>query len=640
MKNANYCNIIQKLNKKIMKKIILSLFSILLILGVNAQVKVEKSKDKIAILGRKYYVHTVKAGETLYSIGKVYEIPQNQIILINNELVVNLEANDVLKIPIIDENYKEVEANDVTFVEHKVKKKESLYAISKQYGISEQDIIKYNPEATNGVKKKQILKIPILTKIEIKAEDEFFIYHQITEGETIRSIIKKYNISKKQLLQMNPDADKNFAVGQILNIPKKELTELEFLIITGADSDLPDLVNIDPLYFTDPSCKPCKDFAYSEDKVFKVAFLIPFFLEQNYSKSFDVVNEPDKEKFYRNSEIFIHFYEGALLAVNEMRRLGLSVDLYVYDTKNDSTTVANILSKYEMRKMDLIIGPVYSDNFDIISEFANKNKINVVSPVSKKTELLEDNPFIFQVNPSNNMLIESATPQLTGYYDSSLVVIHNGKDEELELMETYQTNLKKIFFNETDLDTIVFKDVMYNKDGMRGVRSALIKGQENIVFIPSSNEVFISNVLNNLNTMVSIEKYRITVYGLPSWDAFQDLELNFYRNLNIHYPSPNYVDKNNWQVQDFIEDYNTNFNTEPTVFSYQGYDITLYFLSALKRYGKYFQFCISNRDVEPNPQGLSLKFDFERINDHSGFENKGVHILKYDEDLNLIKIEK
>jgi len=622
-----------------MKKIILSIFSILLIISVNAQVKVEKSKDKIVVLGRKYYVHTVKKGETLYSISKVYGIPQNQLILINNELVVNLQADDVLKIPIIDENYKEVEPSEVAFIEYKVKRKESLYAISKMYGITEEDIIKYNPEAKNGVKKKQILKIPVFTKKELKAEDEFFIYHQVKKGETIKSIIKKYNISKDQLLQMNPEANKKFAEGLILNIPKKKLTDLEFLIITGANSDLPNLVNIDPLYFTDPSCKPCSEFTYSPEKVFKVAFLIPFFLDQNFSRSYDVVNTPSKASFYRNTEIFIHFYEGALLAVNEMRRLGLSVDLYVYDTKNDSTTVANILSKYEMRQMDLIIGPIYSDNMDIVSEFANNNKINVVSPVSKRTELLEDNPFIFQVNPSDNMLIESSTPLLSGYYDSSLVVIHNGKDDELELMETYQESLKKIFFNETDLDTIAFKDVMYNKDGMKAVRSALIKGQENIVFIPSSNEVFISNVLNNLNSMVSIEEYRITVYGLPAWDAFQDLELDFYRNLNIHYPSPNYVDKNDWQVQDFIQNYNESFNTHPTVFSYQGYDVTLYFLSALKRYGKYFQFCLSNRDVEPNSNGLSLKFDFERINDKSGFENKGVHILKFDENLNLIKIE-
>lgn len=626
-------------NKLKMKKIILSIFSILLIFSVNAQVKVEKSKDKIVVLGRKYYVHTVKKGETLYGISKVYGIPQNQLIMINNEQVVKLEINEVLKIPIIDENYKEVEYNQVDFVKYKVKRKESLYAISKMYGITEEDIIKYNPEAKNGVKKKQILKIPVFTKKELKAEDEFFIYHQVKKGETVKSIIKKYNISKEQLLQMNPNANENFAVGEILNIPKKKLTDLEFLIITGSDAELPNFVNVDPLYFTDPSCKPCKEFTYSPDKVFKVAFLIPFFLDQNYSRSYNVVDQPNKESFYKNTEIFIHFYEGALLAVNEMRRLGLSVDLYVYDTKNDSTTVANILSKYEMRQMDLIIGPIYSDNMDIVSEFANTNKINVVSPVSKRADLLEDNPFIFQVNPSNNMLIKSSTPMLAGYYDSSLVVIHNGKDEELELMETYQKSLRKIFFNETNLDTIAFKDVMYNKDGMTAVRKALIKGQENIVFIPSSNEVFISNVLNNLNTMVSIEEYRITVYGLPSWDAFQDLELDFYRNLKIHYPSPNFVDKDDWQVQDFIKNYHDNFNTAPTVFSYQGYDVTLYFLSALKRYGKYFQFCLSSRDVDPNTKGLSLKFDFERINDKSGFENKGVHILKFDENLDLIKIE-
>ncbi len=623
-----------------MKKTIPILLCIFLFMSTNAQIKVEKSKEVIVVLGRKYFIHSVKKGETLHSISNVYEVSQDQVILINNEEVKNLKSDDILKIPIIDKNYKKISSIEITFTEYVVGKKESLYSIAKRHNVTEQDIIKYNPKVAKGVKKKQILKIPVFNQIEIKAEDDFFIYHQVKQGETINSIIKKYNITKKQLVLMNPETEKKLEVGKVLSIPKKELTELEFLIISGNESQIPDLINVDPLYFTDPSCKPCSEFMYSENKVFKVALLIPFFVDLNYTKSFNVIEEPDKLNYYKNSELFFHFYEGALLAVNEMRRLGLSIDLHVYDTQNDSATVANIFSKYEMKNMDLIIGPIYSNNIDIVANFANENRINVVLPVSKKTEHLKENPFLFQVNPSNNMLIKNTTEYFTDYYDSSLVVIHGSKEKEMELLEVYRKNLINTFFQNTDLDTIALKDVMYNKDGMKGVRGALKKEQSNIVFIPSTNEVFVSNVLNQLNTLVSIEKYKITVYGMPAWEAFNDLELVFFENLDIHYPSPSYIDDKDWQVEKFNTDFRTTFNGEPSVFSYQGYDVTLYFLTALKRYGKYFQFCISDKDMEPSPQGLSLKFDFKRVDKHGGFENNGGYLLHFDKKLDLKKLEK
>ena len=78
------------------------------------------------------------------------------------------------------------------------------------------------------------------------------------------------------------------------------------------------------------------------------------------------------------------------MAINDLRELGISIDLFVYDTQRDSVTVDAIFRKHEMKKMDLIIGPVYSENFDIAANFANEHRINIVSPLSRKKELLTE----------------------------------------------------------------------------------------------------------------------------------------------------------------------------------------------------------------------------------------------------------
>ena len=620
-----------------MKKTFTTILLLITVFTVFSQIEVKKSNDIVLIFGKKYYIHTVKSGETIYSISRVYEVPQEQILLINKEKVVSLEANSVLQIPIIDDDYEQLTNEKISFIKHTVGKRQSLYSISKQYGITEEDIIKYNPEAKKGIKKNQILQIPIYHKEEIIAQDEFFIYHKVLEGETLYSITKKYNVTEKQILQINPGVENELKVGRILNIPKKELTEKEILILKG---EIPDLINIDPLYFTDPSCLPCKDFIYQEDYSYKVALLMPFFLNTNYSRSYGLVNDPDKGSFHKNTEVFFEYYEGMLLAINNLRELGMSIDLFVYDTENDSTKVASIFNKFEMQNMDLIIGPVYSDNYDIASNFAAQYRINIVSPFSKKNKILQNNPFFFQVNPSEEILLANTAKSMTKYIDSNIVVVHNNSVEEQNLIKIFKENLAKTFFDENQTDTLDIKEVIYKVQGKKGLKNSLIKGESNIVIIPSSNEVFVSNVLNYLNTLASISKYRIVVYGMPSWEMFRDLELVFYQNLNVSFPSPNYTVQDDWQVIKFQEDYLELYNTTPSIYSYQGYDVAYYFLSAIKRYGKYFQFCISARDVEPNPVGLSLYFNFLRIDKYSGFENNGVHIIRYDKNLELQKVNK
>jgi len=76
-----------------------------------------------------------------------------------------------------------------------------------------------------------------------------------------------------------------------------------------------------------------------------------------------------------------------------------------------------------------------------------------------------------------------------------------------------------------------------------------------------------------------------------------------------------------------------------TKMSFHGYDVTYYFLSALKRYGKYFQFCLTQSDLEPSKRGIFLDFNFLRIDNKSGFENNGVYMLNYDADLNIKKTD-
>ena len=132
---------------------------------------VEKSKDKVIISGKPYYIHIVKKGETSYSI-------------------------------------------------------------SKAYGIKVDDIVRENPSASNGIREGQSLRIPVVSavpevkpSVEVQKDDSKFIYHKLSTGDTVFSLAKKYGVSEDEIIQSNPGVDINkLSVGSEIAIPKRQFT--------------------------------------------------------------------------------------------------------------------------------------------------------------------------------------------------------------------------------------------------------------------------------------------------------------------------------------------------------------------------------------------------------------------------------
>lgn len=80
----------------------------------------------------------------------------------------------------------------------------------------------------------------------------------------------------------------------------------------------------------------------------------------------------------------VEYYEGFLIAVDSLKRQGVSVDLYTYDTKGSTNVISSILSKPEIKNMDIIFGPVHTSNIEPLANFAERNKIRLVVPLLRK----------------------------------------------------------------------------------------------------------------------------------------------------------------------------------------------------------------------------------------------------------------
>ncbi|MEJ1239404.1 LysM peptidoglycan-binding domain-containing protein [Chryseolinea sp. T2] len=109
--------------------------------------------------------------------------------------------------------------NGKIFVLHQVDEKETLYAISRRYGVPVETIVQYNPTASNGLDIGQVLKVPYTPHRASKNADVAGT-HTVAAKETMFSISQAYGVSVDELKQWNNLTSNALSVGQTLIVKK------------------------------------------------------------------------------------------------------------------------------------------------------------------------------------------------------------------------------------------------------------------------------------------------------------------------------------------------------------------------------------------------------------------------------------
>jgi hypothetical protein len=113
-----------------LKVSLITLLLSLITLTLYSQVDIEKSDVTKVIDGRMFYVHLVEPGQTLYSISKAYEIPQDELIFENPDISGGLKAYQNLMIPAVSRDViiaEKIRADQYDFILHIVAKGETLW---------------------------------------------------------------------------------------------------------------------------------------------------------------------------------------------------------------------------------------------------------------------------------------------------------------------------------------------------------------------------------------------------------------------------------------------------------------------------------------------------------------------------------
>ena len=558
-------------------RVLLFTFCLAFIACVQAQ-NPNVSKDTKFINGKKYYIHKVAKGQSLYGIAKIYDIDLNTLVIENPEAIDGIKAGQELKIPA--EKSKEQSMPTLKdyekYITHKVSKGETVYRICKEYNVTEQDLTKLNPDIKNGLKENMVLRI--------KEKDiNKTATPNITNNTPVKTEIKEPQTNPKE----------------------KENTEPAIVSKTENDTTSIEIVN-----------KPKKS-------KYNVGLFLPFHFEDVNTLNIDelVMNKQD---FPSSSQMALDIYEGLQQAADSLKTSDFEITFKLYDSGDiDSLTTIKLTKTNDFKNLDLIIGPLYNSPFKIISTEAKKNQIPCVSPLTQQNKVLFNNVFTSKLIPSNNTLLQGLADYcLDSLKGQNIVLLNNGSPKDIQTIKTF-----KAYYNQKTKDTLT------EVKGVVGAKAAYKADKTNYYVVLSENEPFITEFLTQLN-LFSDKKVNLRVIGLRKWMNYDNLDLEYFNNFSFTCAVPYYIDIENPYVQKLKTAYQQKYTIAADDYYYVAADAGLYYFNLLKNVG-----AASSVVLDDMPKlGTCINFSFTHPNNNTGFENQTIQLIRYN-DYKLRKVQ-
>jgi len=647
----------------------------------------------------KDYRHVVILGETTKSIAAKYSIDIALLKSANHGLGNSVTKGDRLRIPdktklqsttekpsnaskkpVIIDSTVEVKTTKTTpspaetepeTIKHKVKKKETLYSIGREYGVTVTQILDANKGLTPTIKTGQIIIVPK------KKISKPYIIHKVDRDTKTSKLAKLYRIPIYQIVEFNPTIGKRIYKNEEVKIPVGKhaiiaplIPEEDTFIVIPDQSSKP--INID---ITSNNC----DYSPDTNRIFKIALLVPLSLEEADSLNIEQFLLSHQKHFIPFR--FIQFYEGALIALDSISKQGMKVEMYVYDVDKNLAKTAKVLQKRELRTMNLIIGPFYNNSFNQVALFAGNFNIPIVNPLSYREAVVNNYSTVIKIKPSNISqvpLIESYIDRFangskvflisqTSYIDADNVIeVSNGIKSTLEpQIKISNQNLFDLSFAVAQRDTLfditttppqyifegtnIYPEILentisdstlinnnlirinYATDSLYPFLENASPLRNNLVVLYGTKKSFVLDVLNRLNE--SRDTFDIQLIGMPTWERISNLNNVKMNNLNLSYFSSNYIDYDDENTQNFIYKFRNTYQSEPDEFAYSGFDITYYFLNSLFNLGDNFNKCLEHYPMKMT----KTKFHFEKVSSTNNFENNYWNLLKMN-NMSIYKI--
>lgn len=528
--------------------------------------------------------HTVAKGETVYSIAKNYNISVDDIYQLNPGAASGIKEGQNIVI------YKPKSKKSIKVYNYTVQPKETIYGISKQFGISADELVNQNPELkTKALTEGQVLKIStskeFKNSIATSKKTARFLEHKVQPKETIYGIAKQYGTTPETLISFNPELKNTLKQGSTILVP---ITSDSLIAQTS-------LLDINAI---------------------KIGVVLPF------------VNQSSGQ-----GARFMEYYEGMLLSLQELKAKGFTANIFVFDmgSETGTTKLSSLLETNEMKNLDLLIGGVSNDQISVLSNFTQRYGIKYVMPFPTTSTVVNTNPYAFQVSENQTSLITSVSKAFANKFSNSNVIFVTSQGDKSGFVKDMTSQLSSV--------GLTPKSVVADANLTTGIAGLLDSKRKNVVVVTSGSLSVLQTVLPALNTIKTQQPTaNITLFGQPEWQTYPQYAEQ-YSKFDTYIYTSFFLNENDLATKQFITNYKNWYNNKSMINTYPryaalGYDTGLFFFSALMKYGKNFEGSLSLNTT----QTIQTPFAFKKVNSNGGYLNTGFYFVHYVTDNTIQKI--
>ena len=536
----------------------------------------EKSGTIVYINGSKFYIHTVQPGETLYGLSKTYGVGEKVILENNPSIARGLKTAENIKIPFVSDvpEPKSDKKLRKTFDFHFVSKGETLYAISRQYEIPVKTILEDNPNL--DPLHMRLGERILIRKKQIGSEDEAGTKEQWEEyRQSLNSVA-----DEGTAYHIVHPGETFYSLSRRFGISETELSQLNgglkpADLKAGAMIKIPQLDGAVTAEVADSLHRD--SMAASERQVVPVEFRALRRSEPlNVALLLPIATGGEANGNY------LEFYQGFLLGIDSIKiRQGISVNVHLYNTARDTARIREIVERDEaFRKSDLIIGPVYEEGLAPVIRFAEEKKVPVVSPLAHIADHNSD--VLFQLAPDPSLKYEKAGDLVGGGKRVTLIyTASTDKEFEREILA---------LLGDSEYSRYTYKyehPTVRSSNSPSDLTPLLENGQDNVFIILSDNSVDVERILAALasaDTSITSRGRtapRFVVLGNPRWNRFNTIDRAIYFKDRVIFFSAYHAKRDSEIVRTFDSAYIRAFGALPTLYSYRGYDTAVIFAPAM-----------------------------------------------------------
>ena len=454
--------------------------------------------------------------------------------------------------------------NGEVYYRYTVERSVGLYRISVNFGVTQEEILKANPHLQQqGLRFEEVILIPAKNIVAEKPMET-------ASAEKKRNRMVAFDDEKRA-------EKKNSIKKPILKIAT------EPVVVEQEDS-----ITIDSLVLADTL--HAEVLPKIDSTATRVAFLLPL--------------HADAVKRDKNMERFYDFYAGALIAIYEAQAKGQMLEIFTYDIGKTANRTKEILQQHpEIREMDAVIGPAYSQQVAMVMDSLCKDSVRMLIPFLSRVDGISTHPNVYKFNPSEQIEADTIARYLAQKGDSVNCVLVESKEGEVipSGIKALHAALEREAVNTT---TISLRALL--TDSVEGGFSSDV---ENIVIFNTERYANLQTVMPHLLKLCG--NYRITLYSHYSWQGENIILPQLYASVFAQEP---FVPE---AYQILFDKYFAHaLSSARPRYDLLGYDLTSQLLHSLRE-----------QTSDEMWEGTQANIHYQQTSAEGGFENHIIHII-------------